>query len=119
MHRLLSPLIVLLFHLGCTPQSSDVLVFARGSDSVGLDPALENDGESFKVCDNIYETLVTYAAQSTAVEPQLARSWSVSDDRLNWTFHLRTDVLFHDSTPFNAQAMLFSGPVRGCSRRKV
>jgi peptide/nickel transport system substrate-binding protein len=69
---------------------------------------LENDGESFKVCDNIYETLVTYASQSTAVEPQLARSWSVSDDRLNWTFHLRTDVLFHDSTPFNAQAMLFS-----------
>ena len=27
---------------------------------------------------------------------------------LNWTFHLRTDVQFHDGTPFNAQAMLFS-----------
>jgi peptide/nickel transport system substrate-binding protein len=108
MHRLLSPLIVLLLGLGCTPQSNDVLVFARGSDSIGLDPALENDGESFKVCDNIYETLVTYTSQSTAIEPQLARSWSVSDDRLNWTFHLHTDVLFHDGTPFNAQAMLFS-----------
>lgn len=41
----------------CSPKPQDVLVFGRGSDSVGLDPALENDGESFKVCDNIYETL--------------------------------------------------------------
>ena len=94
--------------LGCAKAPRDVLVFGRGSDSVGLDPALENDGESFKVCDNIYETLVTYEAQSTAIRPLLARSWEVSADRLTWTFHLRTDVRFHDGTPFNAAAMLFS-----------
>lgn len=94
---------------GCgQPQPANVLVFGRGSDSVGLDPALENDGESFKVCDNIYETLVTYQSESTAVAPQLARSWEVSEDRLEWTFHLRTDVRFHDGNSFNADAMLFS-----------
>jgi peptide/nickel transport system substrate-binding protein len=96
-------------NLGCgSPPAEEVLVFGRGSDSVGLDPALENDGESFKVCDNIYETLVGYANASTAVVPQLAHSWDVSADRLVWTFHLRTDVRFHDGSPFNSAAMLFS-----------
>ena len=85
-----------------------MLVFGRGSDSVGLDPALEGDGESFKVCDNVYENLVTYEAGSTTVVPQLAKSWDVSEDRLTWTFHLRTGVRFHDGTPFDAEAMLFS-----------
>ena len=94
---------------GCSsPQPDDILIFGRGSDSVGLDPALENDGESFKVCDNIYETLVAYLPESTALTPQLAKSWEVSEDRTLWTFHLRSDVRFHDGTPFNAAAMHFS-----------
>jgi peptide/nickel transport system substrate-binding protein len=101
-------LALVLFSCGGKQDNRQTLVFTRGSDSVGLDPALENDGESFKVCDNIYETLVTYESESTAVVPQLARSWDVSTDQLTWTFHLRTDVRFHDGTPFNAQAMLFS-----------
>ena len=92
----------------CSQPAEDILVFGRGSDAVGLDPALENDGESFKVCDNLYENLVTYESGSTAVVPQLARSWEVSQDRLVWTFRLRTGVRFHDGTPFNAGAMLFS-----------
>ena len=101
-------LIALGFSIGCTPSTPDTLVFGRGSDSVGLDPAFENDGESFKVCDNIYENLVTYQQESTAVRPQLARSWTTDPAGLVWTFHLRTDVRFHDGTPFNAEAMLFS-----------
>ena len=93
---------------GCDTRPSDVLIFGRGSDSIGLDPALENDGESFKVCDNIYETLVQYAAENTSIEPLLATSWEVSPDRLVWTFRLRSGVQFHDGTAFDAAAMKFS-----------
>lgn len=92
----------------CGEAGHNTLVFGRGADSVGLDPALENDGESFKVCDNIYETLVTYAPGSTELRPLLAHSWEVSADQRSWTFHLRTGIIFHDGTPFNARAMLFS-----------
>ena len=88
--------------------TSRVLVYGRGSDSVGLDPAMETDGESMKVCDNLYENLVTYAAGTTEVIPQLAHSWDVGEDGRRWTFHLRTGVTFHDGTPFNAKAVLFS-----------
>ena len=56
----------------CAPQQSQTLVYGRGGDSVGLDPALETDGESFKVCDNVYETLVTFRPENTEVVPCLA-----------------------------------------------
>ena len=101
-------LVALLIACGGEERTQHTLVFGRGSDSIGLDPGIENDGESFKVCDNIYETLVTYDSASTAVVPQLAHSWDISDDQLTWIFHLRTGVHFHDGTPFNAEAMLFS-----------
>jgi ABC-type transport system substrate-binding protein len=55
----------------------DCLVFGRGGDSVGLDPAYETDGNSFMVCDNIFEALVFYADESTALEPGLAESWDI------------------------------------------
>lgn len=90
------------------------LIFGRGGDSVGLDPAFEVDGESFKVCDNIYDTLVQYKVESTELEertelePGLAESWESSEDGLTWIFNLRKGVTFHDGTPFNAEAVLFS-----------
>jgi len=78
-----------LFYLLCgllcwnsAPQPQDVLVFGRGSDSVGLDPALENDGESFKVCDNIYETLVSYQEESTAIQPRYGQNLWMSLERI-------------------------------------
>ena len=56
------------------PAMEKVLVFGRGGDSVGLDPAYETDGNSFMVCDNVFEALVFYADESTALEPGLAES---------------------------------------------
>ena len=89
-------------------KSGGTLVFGRGGDSVGLDPAYETDGNSFMICDNIYEALVFYKDESTALEPGLAESWDISPDGLTYTFHLRKGVKFHDGTPFNADAVVFS-----------
>ena len=84
------------------------LIFGRGGDSVGLDPAYETDGNSFMICDNIYEALVFYKDESTDLEPGLAESWTISDDGLTYTFKLRRGVKFHDGTPFNSNAVVFS-----------
>jgi len=83
------------------------LVFGRGGDSVGLDPAYETDGNSFMICDNIFEALVAYADESTALEPGLAESWKISSDGKTYTFKLRKGVKFHDGTDFNADAVVF------------
>ncbi|MEA3436884.1 MAG: ABC transporter substrate-binding protein, partial [Thermodesulfobacteriota bacterium] len=53
------------------PKKGGTLVFGRGGDSVGLDAAYETDGNSFLVCDNIFEALVFYKDESTALEPGL------------------------------------------------
>ncbi len=103
------------FVAGCTGgkservvEVSDTLIFGRGGDSVGLDPAHEDDGESFKVCNNIYDTLVRFKDGSTELEPGLATHWDASSDGLIWTFHLREGVVFHDNTPCDAQAVVAS-----------
>ena len=90
------------------PKEGGTIVFGRGGDSVGLDPAYETDGNSFMVCDNIYEQLVAYKDETTDVEPGLAKSWEISDDGKTYTFQLREGVNFHDGTPFNADAVVFS-----------
>ena len=57
-----------------TPKKGGTLVFGRGGDSVGLDPAYETEGNSFMICDNVYEALVFYKDESTDMEPGLATS---------------------------------------------
>ena len=93
---------------GVTPKKGGTLVFARGGDSVGLDPANESDGESLNVADQIFDSLVRLKNGTTEVEPGLAASWTVSKDGLNYTFKLRSGVKFHDDTPVNADAVVYS-----------
>ncbi|MGM9950255.1 MAG: ABC transporter substrate-binding protein [Lysinibacillus sp.] len=83
-----------------------VLVFGRGGDSVSLDPAAVTDGESIKVTQNIFETLLKFNENDTTVEAGLAKDWKVSDDGLTYTFTLQEGVKFHDGTDFNAEAVV-------------
>ncbi len=46
----------------------------------------------------IYDTLFALNAQSRP-QPQMIERWSVSDDRLAWTFQLRDGLAFHDGAP--------------------
>lgn len=55
----------------------------------------------------VVEALVAINEQSELV-PLLAESWEQSDDRLTWTFKIRDDVTFHDGSPLNADAVVFS-----------
>ena len=87
---------------------ANTLIFGRGGDSLTLDPAKVTDGESAKVCEMIYDTLIQYRDDTTELAPALAETWEGSADGLTWTFYLREGVQFHDDTPFNADAVVFS-----------
>ena len=93
---------------GESAHAGGTLIFGRGGDSITLDPAQLTDGESAKVCDMVYDTLIQYRADTTEISPGLAESWDNSADGLTWTFNLRQDVQFHDGTPFDADAVVFS-----------
>lgn len=89
-------------------KATKILTYAQGSDPRGLDPAYVDDGESAKIIVNVYEGLVRYKADSTEIEPCLATDWDVSEDGKVYNFKLRQGVKFHDGTPFNADAVVFS-----------
>ena len=42
------------------------------------------------------------------VAPALAESWEVSEDGLTYTFSLREGVVFHDGTPWDADAAIYN-----------
>jgi ABC-type transport system substrate-binding protein len=81
------------------------LVFLRGGDSRSLDAGDVTDGESSKVIEQVYDTLVRYLPGSTEIEPSLATSWSANEDKTVWTFEVRPGVRFHDGAPLDAAAV--------------
>jgi peptide/nickel transport system substrate-binding protein len=84
------------------------IVVARAADVIALDLARVSDSESIEVAELIFEGLVGWKPGTTELEPRLATSYEVSDDKLAWTFHLRDGVVFHDGTPLDADAVVFS-----------
>lgn len=85
-----------------------VLVVAEAADVIALDPILVVDSESVQVGELIYEGLVGWRPGTTDIEPRLAERWDVSGDGRTWTFHLRDHVTFHDGSPLDASAVVFS-----------
>lgn len=55
----------------------------------------------------LFSPLVAFD-ESGDIEPRLARSWENSPDGREWTYHLRTDVRWHDGVPFTARDVAFS-----------
>ncbi len=60
---------------------------------------------------NVYERLLRYYPAEDRFEPQLATSYQVSQDGLEWTFQIRQGVTFHTGNMLDAQA------VKGCIER--
>lgn len=101
-------LVIVASMIGDSTSEMSTLIFGRGGDSITLDPSQMLDGESAKVCDMVYDTLVQYRGTTTDIEPALAKMWESSADGLMWTFHLRQGVQFQDGTALNANAVVFS-----------
>jgi peptide/nickel transport system substrate-binding protein len=78
------------------------------ADAGTLDPALETSANSLLPAYHIYEGLTDFEPGTTTPVPRLATSWEASPDGLEWIFHLRQGVTFHDGTPFNADAVVFN-----------
>jgi len=65
-----------------------------------LDPAFAKNQSVMWAVHQLYNTLVETDDNLNMV-PSLAKNWDVSADRKRYTFHLRTDVFFHDNDAFS------------------
>lgn len=57
-----------------------------------LDPQQTDSDSSLDLVENLYVGLTNYNHQTNTIEPELAKSWEVSDDGRTWTFYLRDDI---------------------------
>jgi len=74
-------------------------LFTTEPDS--LNPLLTKNVYTADFLSFVYEGLVRLDTNQKPV-PVLSDSWSVSDDGLIWTFHIRDGVTWHDGEPFTA-----------------
>ncbi|MBX7154455.1 MAG: ABC transporter substrate-binding protein [Bacteriodetes bacterium] len=70
----------------------------RGNPN-GLDPVIITSKLADDIALQIYDRLITFDSLLN-IKPELAKSWDISQDGLRYTFHLRTDVYFHDNICF-------------------
>jgi peptide/nickel transport system substrate-binding protein len=94
---------------GATAQTPPgVLVVGQIAEPKSLDPAAVTAVNDFRILVNLYEGLLKYKPGTLEVAPGLAESWEVSEDGTEYTFTLREGVVFHDGTPFDAEAVKFN-----------
>lgn len=110
-HRL--PLAAMLIALGCGlpatgALAAQTLVLGMQQEPTSLDPTADATASiDGMLTQNVFESLTT-VTESGEVQPQLATSWTVSDDGLTYVFKLAEGVTFHDGTTFDAEDVKFS-----------
>jgi peptide/nickel transport system substrate-binding protein len=90
----------------------DTLVWMQNAEPIGLFCADETDGESLRACEQVQESLLAYEIGGTDVIPSLAETWEANDELTEWTFHLRSGVMFHDGSSLDANDVVMSYAVQ-------
>lgn len=92
-----------LFTIACSnPKKNNGKTVFKYNEPAGitsLDPAFSNRTENIWAVNQIFNGLVQLN-DSLMVKPCIAYRWELSNDGLNYTFHLRNDVYFHDHVLF-------------------
>ena len=112
-HYPLSFILLSIILLSCAShQHPDKKIF-RYNEQTGiasLDPAFAKNQSIMWAIHQLYNTLVE-VDDKMQFKPSLATSWELSSDNLRFTFHLRTDVYFHDDAAFaNARGRRLTAP---------
>ncbi len=102
-------LLSLVLCVGCggsdvPPEERDTLIFASSADATIFDPHNTTDHQSDQIVMMVYNGLIKFDRDMKIVG-DLATDWSVGEDGVTWTFHLRDGVRFHDGSAFNAESV--------------
>ena len=78
------------------PKQGGAATITFNNDLTTLDPQVGYDWQNWSVIKSIFDGLMDYKPGTTELEPDLAESYTVSDDGLTYTFKLRDGVKFHN-----------------------
>jgi peptide/nickel transport system substrate-binding protein len=91
-----------------TPVRGGVLHFARALQPTSFTPWIGTQNGDIFADMQIYDGLVEAAPNTYDPQPGLADSWTISPDKLIYTFHLRPKVKFSNGQPLTAQDVKWS-----------
>lgn len=91
-----------------TPKPGGHLVFGTEAEETGFNPVL-NDWDTTGVlyARTVFDPLAALAADGT-VKPYLAQSITPNADYSVWTITMRPNLVFHDNTPCDANAVAYN-----------
>ena len=91
------------------PKPGGTLKLGFGISQIpNLDPAQVNLGNvAAALLPNIFSSLVQFDTE-LGLLPDLAESWTVSEDGLNYSFQLRDGLTFHNGDPLKAEDIVFT-----------
>ena len=75
--------------LAASPKQGGAATITFNNDLTTLDPQVGYDWQNWSVIKSIFDGLMDYKPGTTELEPDLAESYTVSDDGLTYTFTLR------------------------------
>ncbi len=89
------------------PIRGGVLRVGLVGDPINMDPHQSVAFADRQIFQNLFDKLVDIN-QGLQIVPMLATSWTISPDGKTYTFKLQRNVVFHDGTPFNAEAVKYN-----------
>lgn len=104
---LVAALAVVCLDVGRAAATADVLRIGRDQDSTTMDPIKTTQNVDIWPINNVHAFLVRSNREGNDIEADLAESWSVSDDKLTFTFKLRS-AKFSDGSPVTAEDAVYS-----------
>ncbi|MFO0992879.1 MAG: ABC transporter substrate-binding protein [Hyphomicrobiales bacterium] len=90
------------------PKQGGAAVVTFNNDLTTLDPHVGYDWQNWSVIKSIFDGLMDYKPGTTELEPDLAESYTVSDDGLTYTFKLRPGVKVHNGRLMTAADVKWS-----------
>ena len=78
------------------------------SEPNSIDPALNTTVDGCVLLVNSFEGLLTYDTDGSTIIPGCAESYTVSDDRLIYTFTMRDGLKWSNGQPLNANDFVYS-----------
>lgn len=105
--------------LPASAATDGVVVVAMGQTINSLDiHRTGTNRPSYQVAVNIYDRLVSFGTKTTpdgglsydyaTIVPEVAESWTISDDGTHMIFNLRKNGVFHDGSPITAHDVKWS-----------
>ncbi len=97
------------FITACQKEETELITFtiANGIEPETLDPHFMKAFVQQKIYASLFEGLVGISGETGLPQPALAKSWDISDDKKQYTFHLR-DAKWSDGREITAQDVVDS-----------